>query len=55
MKYYSIYKKSLAIELMALGFELQEVKPNLKRKGFYKYNFVDSIELREALVKLTNK
>ena len=55
MKYYSIYKKALAIELIALGFELKEVKVNLKRKGFYKYNFIDSIELREALTKLTNK
>ena len=55
MKYYNIYKKSLAIELMALGFELIEVKPNLKRKNFYKYVFKDSLELREALAKLTNK
>ena len=55
MKHYNIYKKSLAIELMALGFELIEVKPNLKSKGFYKYVFKDSIELREALAKLTSK
>lgn len=55
MKYYNIYKKSLAVELMALGFELVEVKPNLKRKGFYKYCFLDSMELREALAKLTSK
>ena len=55
MKYYNIYKKSLAVELITLGFELIEVKPNLKSKGFYKYIFKDSIELREALAKLTNK
>ena len=55
MKHYNIYKKSLAIELMALGFELVEVKPNLKRKNFYKYVFKDSIELRETLAKLTSK
>ena len=55
MKHYNIYKKSLAIELMALGFELVEVKPNLKRKGFYKYIFLDSLALREQLTKLTSK
>ena len=55
MKHYNIYKKSLAIELIALGFELIEVKPNLKSRGFYKYVFKDSIELRETLAKLTNK
>ena len=55
MKYYEVYKKSLAVELIGLGFELQEVKTNLKRKGFYKYCFIDSIELREALTKLTSK
>lgn len=55
MKHYNIYKKSLAVKLITLGFELQEVKPNLKRKGFYKYCFKDSIELREALAKLTSK
>ena len=55
MKHYNIYKKSLAVELITLGFELVEVKPNLKSKGFYKYVFKDSIELREALAKLTSK
>lgn len=53
MKHYNIYKKSLAVELIALGFKLVEVKPNLKSKGFYKYVFADSLELREALAKLT--
>ena len=55
MKHYNIYKTSLAIELMSLGFELIEVKPNLKSKGFYKYCFKDSPKLREALAKLTSK
>ena len=55
MKHYNIYKKSLAVELIGLGFELIEVKPNLKSKGFYKYVFKDSVELREVLAKLTSK
>ena len=55
MKHYNIYKKSLAVELIGLGFELIEVKPNLKSNGFYKYVFKDSVELREALAKLTSK
>jgi len=50
-----VYSNRLAGELMAKGFVLQDMKPNLRQPNRNVFYFVDSISLQNEIAKYTAK
>lgn len=50
-----IYKKTLAMELIRDGFDLEYTTRNRKNRKYQCYAFEDSVELRKSIAQINNQ
>ncbi|WP_342380401.1 hypothetical protein [Bacillus thuringiensis] len=50
-----IYKKTLAMELIKAGHDLEYTTRNRKNRKYQCYAFNDSVELRKSIAKINNQ
>ncbi len=52
---YPIFTRRIAFKLEQMGFKLVKIEENHKKKGYSVYFFNDTVELHEALLKITQE